>query len=128
MVMCTTGAESLRRLNSLLTAKSDAERERLKSLIRVAVHGDVGVTFTSRVGNSSLEMPSKDKVPLNTFVTQVFAAVTGCSRSSFENVLWELLARLMLESTYEASLLAAVINCISHSGEACSREVLLHLI
>ncbi len=119
----TTGAESLRRLNSLLAAKSDAERERLKSLIRVGVHSDVGVTFTSRVGNSSLEMPSNDKVPVNTLVTQVFAAAISCSRSSFENVLWEPLARLVLEATYEATLLAAVINCISHNGEACSRDV-----
>jgi uncharacterized protein (TIGR02452 family) len=95
-------------INPILLSKLEAieknpkEREKLLGKLKVGFHEDVGVTYR-RLPNGKLRY-----VPRGIKVSQVF-----CSAMSFQGVVsdrlkeWELLAKIILDATYEATLLAA---------------------
>jgi len=109
------GNEGLRALGDRL--KNTADRERLLGLLRVGVQSDVQVT-SSKWGNEMLNQPDQ-------LVTQVFGSACSVSYSGNGADLWEPIARLILEASYEATLWAGVINAIDHKGKGGSRKVFL---
>ena len=69
----------------------------LAALMRVGVHTNVGVNFSSRwkVCEQACH------------VQQVYCSACSCSYSGMSNQLWQQFARLVLQANYEATLLAA---------------------
>jgi hypothetical protein len=92
--LCTrTGLSAIgAHLSRLSAADLDAMREKL----RIGLHVDVEVTD----GGS-------DPGPL---VSQAFCSALPVSYTAIESELWQPLAQLILEATYEATLWAAVLN------------------
>ncbi len=82
----------LRALNTNLSGLSENERERLKSLIHVGAHTGIQVVDSKHT------------------VNQVFASAVSAGYSSVDRELWEPLARLVLESAYESTLLIALLS------------------
>ncbi len=124
--------DKLESLNTMLARKSEKERDALLSLIRIGLHRDVGVTFTSRfeyVPKAYSDSDSKSANEDGIVVTQVYASALSCAYSGMDNDLWEPLARMVLDAVYEATLLAAVQNYLVHrhdsSANNCSRDVFL---
>ena len=81
--------EGLVRVKALLDSASEAERDALRGLLRIGVQHDVEVTGTDHL------------------VTQVYGSALPVSYGTPPRHLWEPLARLVLEASYEATLLAA---------------------
>lgn len=79
----------LGRVNAQLAAASEAERDALRGLLRVGVQHDVEVIGTGHA------------------VTQVYGSALPVAYGRPPAHLWEPLARLVLEASYEATLLAA---------------------
>jgi hypothetical protein len=109
------GSDHLDRLNALLVSKTVDEVDQLRSLIRIGLQEDVGVTFRSRF----------IEVEDDLCVTQVYASALSCAYSGIANQHWEPLAKLVLEASYEATILAAAINFIRKHGLNQSRNVFL---
>jgi len=82
-------AEGLRRVNTRLAAASAGERDQLRGLLGVGVQHDVEVLGTEHL------------------VTQVYGSALPVSYGEPPRPLWEPLARLVLEASYEATLLVA---------------------
>ncbi len=72
----------------------------LAALMRVGVHTNVGVNFSSRwkVCEQACH------------VQQVYCSACSCSYSGMSNQLWQQFARLVLQANYEATLLAAATH------------------
>jgi len=82
-------ADGLSRINTRLALASDAERDELRGLLRIGVQHDVEVLGTEHR------------------VTQVYGSGMPVSYGRPPAPLWEPIARLVLEASYEATLLAA---------------------
>lgn len=101
-------AEGLQRIGQQLAQADAAQRDRLRSLLRVGVQWDVEVT---------------DGVPPpGPRVTQVFCSAMPVAYSDQSAQAWEPLATLVLEAAYEATLLIGVLNRARPTG---SDQVLL---
>ncbi|MCU0802878.1 MAG: hypothetical protein MUD11_14135 [Rhodobacteraceae bacterium] len=87
---------SLARIEAHLAVLPEVGRDRLRSLLRVGVHRDVGVTEPS--------------VPPHMRVTQVYCAALPVAYAPIPAVEWAQFATLILEAAYEATMLAAVLN------------------
>lgn len=107
----------LENLNKKLEAYEIRQREDLKGKLRVGVQYDVQVTSSSW-GTCMLDKPDQ-------LVTQVFGSACSVSYSGNSQELWEPIARLILEASYEATLWAAVRSAIRHKGGEGSRKVFL---
>ncbi len=81
--------EGLERVNARLAAANDDERDRLRDLLRIGVQHDVEVLGTDHL------------------VTQVYGAALPVTYGEPPLPLWEPLARLILEASYEATLRVA---------------------
>jgi hypothetical protein len=81
--------EGLVRVQALLDSTSEAERDALRGLLRIGVQHDVEVTGTDHL------------------VTQVYGSALPVAYGTPPRHLWEPLARLVLEASYEATLLVA---------------------
>ncbi|TNF37724.1 MAG: hypothetical protein EP329_02375 [Deltaproteobacteria bacterium] len=79
----------LRRISARLAAASEAERDALRGLLRVGVQHDVEVLGTDHG------------------VTQVYGAALPVAYGRPPAALWEPFARLVLEASYEATVLVA---------------------
>jgi protein-tyrosine phosphatase len=84
-------AEGLERISARLDGADDAERERLRGLLRIGVQHDVDVLDTQHR------------------VTQVYGSALPVAYGSPPASAWEPFARLVLEASYEATLRAARI-------------------
>ncbi len=82
-------AEGLRRVNARLTTLGEEARDELRGLLRVGVQHNVEVLGTEHT------------------VTQVYGAALPVAYGQPAAPLWESLARLVLEASYEATLLIA---------------------
>ncbi len=80
---------TLEDVNARLSRASDGERDRLRSLLRIGVQHDVEVLGSEHA------------------VTQVYGAALPVAYGEQPASTWEPLARLVLEASYEATLLAA---------------------
>lgn len=81
-------------INPILSMKDESERKRLKQALRIGLQWDTEVTLN---GGEHI-------------VSQAYCSALPVSYSSIPAYLWEYFARLVLEATYEATLLAALIN------------------
>eukprot|EP00913_Durusdinium_trenchii_P035427 g33153.t1 len=109
----------LQRLNRALKGLSEEQLDRLRGKLRIGLHEEVQVTSTA--WGAKLVHPSA-----NQLVTQVFgsACSVAYSRDSSRDD-WEPVARLILEASYEATLLAALKQAIKHEGREGSNRVFL---
>ncbi len=91
---CLANEPGLRRIADQLTSFSDRERKEAEGLLRVGVHRDTEVTL-ERTGHS---------------VTQAYCSALPVAYSPLSPALWAPFARLVLNATYEATLLAGLEN------------------
>jgi hypothetical protein len=86
----------LSRLNEFLLEISSSEKDRLRGLLRIGVHSDTEVTFQN-AGHR---------------VTQLFCSAMPVSYGAGTADSWKEIAKLVLEASYEATLLAARQNAV----------------
>ena len=84
----------LREINDRIQSATDAERDYLRQLLRIGIHWETLVTHKNSQHH----------------VTQAFCSALPVAYSSHAPELWEPFARLILESAYEATFCAAIIN------------------
>ena len=89
-------SESLKKINGILSTASEDELDSLRSLLRIGLHWNVEVTASG---------PGQGQT-----VSQAFCSALPVGYSRVPSVLWEPFARLVLEASYEATLLAALVN------------------
>lgn len=97
----------LERIEGHLAELDDGGRDRLRGLLRVGLHRDVGVTEPGAAPD--------------TRVTQVYCSALPVAYSGIPAAEWRGFAALILEAAYEATVLAAVLN-VARGG---SRRLLL---
>lgn len=86
----------LEKINGLIGALSPRERETLCGKLRIGVQQDTEVTI-QEAGH---------------LVTQAFCSAVPVAYSPLSDVLWEPLARVVLDASYEATLHAALLNSV----------------
>lgn len=93
----------LRELQARLTAPEFTERERdhLRAQLQIGLQWDTEVTLQNK----------------GHLVTQAYCSALPVSYNRHPVALWEPIARLVLEASYEATLCAAVLNYV-HTGNA----------
>lgn len=87
-------ATGLREISDRIESASETERDHLRQLLRIGVHWETQVTHQNSRHH----------------VTQVFCSALPVAYTSHAPELWEPFARLILESAYEATFCAAIIN------------------
>lgn len=102
--------DGLKAISGVLSTLSPAEIDLLRGKLRVGVQRNVEVT--------------DNPVVVGQTVSQVFCSACPLGYSGADDSVWEPLARLVLEATYEATLLCAEANA-SQSG---SRRTFLTLV
>lgn len=107
--------ERLRTLNARL---EQLPGESLLAALRIGLHSNVEVPWAAE--RYVLE-PEEHRQR----VTQVFCSALSCGYSDGSDMLWEPLARIVLDASYEATLLAAAIEAIDGVGTG---QVLLTFI
>jgi hypothetical protein len=98
---------ALARIEAHLAGLTEPERDRLRGLLRVGLHRDVGVTEPGAAPD--------------TRVTQVYCSALPVAYSGIPAAEWARLASLILEAAYEATVLSAVLN----AARGGSRRLLL---
>lgn len=88
--------EGLAAIDRYLRRADEAERDRLRSLVRIGLHWEVEVT--------SLQAPPRHAV------SQAFCSALPVSYVGLPHAPWEALATLVLEAAYEATLLGGMLN------------------
>ncbi|KAG5191385.1 hypothetical protein JKP88DRAFT_174789 [Tribonema minus] len=89
-------------LAALATVLSDD----MDALVKVGLHEAVGVTFSGRTAGGRYIQPHGSPAK----VTQVYCSALSIGYSGIAAREWELLARVVLDAIYEATLWAAVLN------------------
>ena len=87
-------ARTLAHFNPCFAQLDEVGRDALRAALRIGIHRDVEVT----------------RSPTRHLVSQVFCSALPLSYSSSSSPEWESFARLILEATYEGTLLAAAEN------------------
>jgi len=103
----------------------EAAREAILELLRVGVHSDTVVT-SSNWGRKPSAFP--DSGPEAQLVTQVFGSAISVSYSGISAQAWAPLATLILDASYEATLLAGLEARARHKGGGASNVVYLTLL
>ena len=117
--------DGLHELNEQIAGE---DREQLKSLLRIGVHAGVEVTASSW-GTRPVARESFDAPPgPGHVVTQVFGSACSVNYSRNSTALWQPFAQLVLEASYEATLMAAAKNAEQHGYGESSRVVYLTLL
>lgn len=98
----------LREISARLSTMSETERDELRQLLRIGVQWDTQVTL----GNSDHT------------VSQAFCSALPVAYSRHSSNLWEGFARLVLDASYEATFLAAILN----AARTGSRRLYLTLL
>lgn len=106
--LCT--GRGLARIDQVLKAADDTERDRLRGLLRIGVHWDVEVTDATTSPGPS--------------VSQAYCSALPVAYGEPPRAAWAGFAQLVLEAAYEATLLAAVLN---HRRGASSQVLLTRL-
>ncbi|CAL1162495.1 unnamed protein product [Cladocopium goreaui] len=108
----------LQKLNRSLSRLSNEDLEALRDTLRIGLHEEVQVTATA--------WGAKRLATEEQLVTQVFGSACSVAYnrdSSSED--WQPLATLILEASYEATLLAALKQAKKHAGQEGSKKVFL---
>ena len=103
----------------------EAAREAILELLRVGVHSDT-VATSSNWGRDPSAYP--DSGPEAQLVTQVFGSAISVSYSGISATAWAPLATLILDASYEATLLAGLEARARHKGGGSSNVVYLTLL
>jgi len=90
-------SEGLEQINGQLATLGDREKEQLTGQLKVGIQRQTEVT-----------LPHEGAAPL--LVSQVYGSALPVAYSEQSAEQWELLARLVLEASYEATFAAAVLN------------------
>ena len=98
---------ALAQIEAYLATLPEEGRDRLRGLLRVGVHRDVGVTEAGAAADAR--------------VTQVYCSALPVAYSGIPATKWTHFAPMILEAAYEATMLAAVIN----AANGGSRKVFL---
>lgn len=106
----------LRDLSQLLAVRTELQEDIRKKL-------RVGIQWNTQVVSSNFG--SKLYEGKQQLVTQVYASAVSVSYSGCRDTDWELFATLILESAYESTLCAAVLNAIRNKSLPGSRKVFL---
>lgn len=104
-----SGKDALTRLNESFAKH---KKDTLRSKLRIGVQYGVEVTFGQRSGDSMHVLNSNKPI----IVSQVFCSALSISYTSVPAKYWKKFACIVLDATYEATLLAAVINAAKHNG------------
>lgn len=98
---------------------ADGSTDSVRAALRIGIHDDIEVTAKDW-GQTLLGQP-------NQTVTQVFgsALAVGYNKKTTESEDWERFATIVLEASYEATLLAGLLAAERHNGEGGSRRVFL---
>lgn len=83
-------------IGDYLSLCTEAERDRLRSLLRIGLHLDVEVTDGPLAAGPR--------------VSQAFCSALPVAYGQHDSELWEPFAQLVLEASYEATLLAGILN------------------
>ena len=94
--------EKLHKLSEYIKSLSATQRDELRDSIKVGVHENVGVTFSSRKGLKDDTFLMRTDVR----VTQVYCSALSCNYSGVSCEHWEVFATLVLEALYESMLWA----------------------
>ena len=89
-------SRSVGRVGGWLETATEKDLDDVRSRLRIGLHWDVEVTHEPEVSG--------------TLVNQAFCSAIPISYSPVTSALWEPLARLILESAYEATFAAAALN------------------
>ena len=104
------------RLTKLRTALAQHDRDALLGAVKIGLQTHAGVDFSARF------TPTTEP----THVSQAFCSALSCGYTNVPLPHWEPLATLVLDAAYEATLLAAVVECAAHGeGSAQSPKVWL---
>ena len=95
--LCTR--EGLDAITKLLEGASEELRDRLLGQLAIGLHSNVEATDAA--------------APPGQFVSQAFCSALPVSYSTIPRRAWEAFARLILEATYEATLLAATAQAVA---------------
>ena len=98
---------ALSRIEAHLAGLDEGGRDRLRGLLRVGLHRDVGVTEPGAAQDAR--------------VTQVYCSALPVAYSGISGVEWTGFASLILEAAYEVTVLSAVLN----AARGGSRKLLL---
>ena len=102
----------LRAIDTRLAALSEAERDSLRTLLRIGLHHDVEVTAVGALQGQRVSQAYCSALPVN-------------YNHGTDPVMWASFASLVLEAAYEATLHAAVVNAGRLGG---SHRVYLTLV
>ena len=102
------GTRALAEVAARLDNASENERDRLRALVRIGVHEDTEVVWAARWR----------RAPKGLRVTQAYCSALslGSYGGNVDPALWAPLARLVLESAYEATLWTAVLAASRPGG------------
>lgn len=91
--------ELLTQLFDYLTVNREKTDEFVQA-VQVGLHTNVGVTFKNRY----------EEIPEQLLVHQVYCSAISCAYSGADILLWEPLAKIVLDAVYEATILIAIMN------------------
>lgn len=114
-------------LETLNAKLAEADREELKGLLKIGVHAGVEVT-ASGWGQHPVGRASWEEAPAGHKVNQVFGSACSVGYSRNHPRLWQPFAQLVLEASYEATLMAAAREAEKHNYEGASAIVYLTLL
>ena len=101
-------AEGLREISSRLSAMDETGRDQLRSQLRIGIQWNTQVTLNDA----------------SHLVSQVYGSALPVAYSSHSSDLWSAFGQLVLEASYEAALLAGVLNAL----RTANRTVYLTLL
>ena len=88
--------DGLSKINQRLQSSDEPEKDKLRQRLRIGLHSGIQVTDA--------------EAPKNHLVSQVYCSALPIAYSSSLETEWSAFAKLILESAYEATLCAAIIN------------------
>lgn len=106
----------LNRRIAAATEGSPQAREDLLGRLRVGVHSNAEVPWGTAGRFELLPPPMRHKA------TQVYCSAVACNYSSGRKSLWEPLARLVLDASYEAVLLTAALEACDNAEPPTSSD------
>lgn len=109
--------EGLVRMNTVLEAMDEAQRDEARCTLRVGLQEDTQVT--SR-GWGKYQLRDQSHL-----VTQIYGSACSVAYSRNNPRLWASFASLVLEASYEATVLTAVLNAYRHRGQQGSKKLFL---
>lgn len=107
---------SLQHLGDFMKANAGIDEE-IRARLRIGIQADTQVTSSS-FGRMTYNGPQQ-------LVTQAYCSAVSVSYSRCTSSAWEPFAREILNSAYEATMIAAIENMARNSGKPGSRRVFL---